>query len=144
MVPMIKRFIKHRAEPTVFAIETDEEGTILAALDVTDEATKGGLCPHMIASMPLSGHVEDIEFLSRKIDDEFDDYVPECGNVHHLMNDLLQMEREHRDAAASFAMADSTAKAKKKSMELAGQKVHDLLQRIEDRKPLPLFEVAGV
>ena len=141
---MIRRFIKHRAEPTVYAIETDEDGMILGAVDLTDDATKGGLCPHMIGSIPLAGRIEDVEYLNRKIDDEYDDYVPECGNVHHLMTDLLAMERAHREAAALFALADSDAKAKRKTMENAGAKVHDLLQRIEDRKPLPLFEAAGV
>jgi hypothetical protein len=137
-------FLKHRAEPTVFAVEADDGGELLAVLDVTDAATKGGLCPHLLDSLPLAGRIDDVEYLRRARDDEYDIYAPDCGNVHHLMTDLLALEREHRDAAATFAMADSTAKAAKKDMELRAGKVHALLNRINDRTPLPLFDAVGV
>jgi len=141
---MTRYFLKHRAEPTVYAVEGDEDGNLLAVLDVTDAATSGGLCPHLLSSLPLAGRIEDVEYVNRVRDAEYDSYVPECGNVHHLMTDLLALEREHREAAAAFAMADSKSKATKKDMELRAAKVHALLDRINDRVPLPLFEAAGV
>lgn len=139
-----RSFIKHRVEPHVYAIESDEDGVILSALDVTSESTSGGICLHALASLPLAGRIDDVEYLQRTRHDEFDDFVPDCGNVHHLMTDLLGMETEHRRAAAEFAMADSKSKALKKEMEIAGAKVHELLARISDRKPLPLFDAVGV
>jgi hypothetical protein len=138
-----RMFIKHRAEPTTYAIEADEGGLILAALDVTDEATTGGLCPHLLGGLPLAGRLDDVEMLNRQREAEFEDYVPECGNLHHLMQDLLALERDHRDAAAAFALADSRAKSLKKDLEMRAAKVHDLLDRINHRTPLPLFEAAG-
>jgi hypothetical protein len=140
---LTRSLIKHNIEPHVYVIESDEDGMILAALDVTSEATRGGLCGHMLADLPLAGAIDDVEMLNRERDDSFGPYEAECGNVHHLLADLLAMEREHRSAAASFAMADSRAKSLKKEMELRAQKVHELLGRIGDRKPLPLFDAIG-
>ncbi len=40
-------YLKHTAEPFVYAVEADDEGTLLNALDVSDEHEQGGLCPHM-------------------------------------------------------------------------------------------------
>lgn len=33
-------YLKHKKEPWTYAVEADERGEILLALDVTDEATK--------------------------------------------------------------------------------------------------------
>lgn len=140
---LIRTFIKHRAEPTVYALETDEEGNILAALDVSDAATKGGLCPHMLASMALTGRVEDLEYLTRAREAEFEDFVPECGDVHHLMTDLLSLEKEYQTSCAAFAMADSRAKSLKKDMELKGARVHECLTRVrQPRLPFPPLAAA--
>ena len=136
-------YLKHRAEPGTFACEGDAAGAILGALDVTDEQTKGGLCPHMLSSLPLAGRVDDLDYLNRERDN-FEPFVPECGNVHHLLEDLLDLERAHVTAINEYAEADAEAKTRKKAMEAAGQKVHALLIRISERKPLPLFDAAGV
>jgi hypothetical protein len=141
---LTRSLIKHIAEPTVYVIETDEDGMILNALDVTNEATGGGLCPHVINDLPLAGRIEDVELLNRERDEQWQPYVPDCGNIHHLMTDLLAFEREHRAAAQAFAMADSRAKGLRKELDLKSQKVHELLGRIADRKPAPLFEAAGL
>jgi CHAD domain-containing protein len=134
-----RSFIKHIKEPGTYAVETDEDGFILAALDVSSEMTSGGICPHLLPTLPLAGRVEDIEVLMRARD-EYEPFEPDCGNVHHLMNDLLSFEREYRQSETAFALADSKAKALKKEMEAKAVRVHDLLSRISDRKPLPLFE----
>lgn len=138
-----RHFLKHQAEPGTYAIEIDEDGQILAALDVTDEATKGGLCTHLLSSLPLAGRIDDVDYLNRQREC-YEVFEPECGNVHHLMADLIELERAHRRLIDRFAFEDSTAKSTKKDMEAAGAKVHALLARIADRKPLPLFDAAGV
>jgi hypothetical protein len=138
-VGMNRYFLKHRAQPTVYAVEGDEDGDILGVLDVTTEATSGGLCPHLLSTLPLAGRLDDVEYLQRTRE-EYESFTPECGNVHHLMTDLLTFEREHRQVAAAFALADGKAKALKKDMELRAAKVHELLGRIDDRSALPLFD----
>ncbi len=143
MSNLTRYFLKHRAEPATYAIETDEEGTILGALDVTDGATKGGLCAHMLDSMALTGRVDDIEYLNRTRDD-FEPYEPNCANEHHLLSDLLALEKEYLTAMGAYAASDAETKTLKKSMEARGEKVHALLAKIADRKPLPLFDAAGV
>lgn len=135
--------IKHAAEPTVYVVECDDEGTILAALDVTDDATRGGLCAHILDTLPLAAQLDELTYLQRDRD-RYVPYEPDCGNVHHLMHDLLRLEREHRAAAAAFALADSRAKGLKKDMETKAAEVHELLARLADRKPLPLFDTVGV
>lgn len=138
-----RSLIKHQAEPTVYAIEGDEDGMILAALDVTDEATSGGLCVHMLAGLPLAGRIDDVEMLNRERDEQWAPYVPECGNTHHLLGELIAMEKDHRAAAGLFAIADAKARSLKKDVDQKAAKVHELLARIADRKPLPLFEQQG-
>jgi hypothetical protein len=132
-------FLKHIAEPTVYAIEADEGGVTVGALEVTSDMTAGGLCPHMLPTLPLNGRAEVLAYLeeSRHL---YEPYEPDCGNVHHLMHDLLNYERDHREAADTYAMADSKAKALKKEMEAKAARIHDLLRRINDRESLPLFE----
>jgi len=143
MTGELKRYyLKHKAEPTTFAVEADERGEILAALDVTDEQTKGGLCPHALESLPLKARIDDVIDLNKHRDD-FQVYEPDCRNVHHLMTDLLTLERGFREATSAFEQADAEAKALKKRMEAQGEKVHALLSKIQDRKPLPLFETTA-
>jgi hypothetical protein len=139
---MTRSLIKHIQEPTIYAIEADENGFILGALDVTSEITSGGFCAHLLNGLPLTGALDDVERLNRERDEHWQVFESDCGNVHHLMADLLAFEKDHRAAATAFAMADSRAKALRKDMDLRAQKVHDLLGRIADRKPLPLFEKA--
>lgn len=144
MSQLKRYFLKHRSQPDVWAIEGDDsDGAILAALDVTSDATKGGLCPHMLDALPLVANVGDLEYIARQRDD-YELHVPECGNTHHLLADLLALEREHVEAVAEFAEADAVAKMKKRAAENAGSKVHAVLARMMDRKPLPLFDAAGV
>lgn len=59
------------------------------------------------------------------------------------MTDLLVLEADYRAMVRAFEQADAEAKALKKRMEAQGEKVHALLCRISDRKPLPLFEGAA-
>jgi hypothetical protein len=135
----IRRFyIKHKAQPTVFAIERDKMG-YLAALEVTDSATKQGLCPHLLASLPLTNEPGLLAHLERT-KTEFELYEPECGNVHHLMNDLIELERDYRDCLRQWTQVDLSAKALKKLVDSKGEKVHELLERIYNRPTLPLFD----
>jgi len=140
MTGELKRYyLKHKAEPATFAVEADERGEILAALDVTDESTTGGLCPHALASMPLKALIDDVIELNAQRKD-FEIHEPDCRNTHHLLADLLTLEADFRAATRMFEQADGEAKALKKRMEAQGEKVHALLTRITERKPLPLFE----
>jgi hypothetical protein len=147
---LTRSLIKHAKEPAFYVIEADEDGVILAALDVSSEVTSGGLCRHMVKDVPLLGQLDDVERLNRERaqgDAEGVDvwlpYVAECGNVHHLMTELLALDRDHRAAAHAYAVADAKAKSLKKEMDARGEKVHELLGQISDRKPLPLFEAIG-
>lgn len=134
-------YLKHKDEPLTYAVEADERGHVLASLDVSSEEASGGLCPHMLSSLPLAGRLDDVEMINKRRA-EFKLFEPECGNTHHLLRDLLDMEREYRGSTQRWESADRNAKALKKVMEEDGEKVHQLLMKIQDRKPLPLF--AGI
>ena len=103
-------YLKHTAEPFVYAVEEDDEGTILNALDVSDEHEQGGICPHMLASLPLAARIDDVEHLNRDRGN-FERVDPECRHVHHLMDDLLAAERYYRQVEATFHAADAARKA---------------------------------
>lgn len=137
-----KYYLKHKAEPLTYAVEADERGHVLAALDVSGDETSGGLCPHILPSLPLAGGMDDVEMLNKQRA-EFNLFEPECGNTHHLLKDLLEMEREYRGSTQRWESADRNAKSLKKIMEEDGEKVHQLLMKIQDRKPLPLFAGIG-
>lgn len=139
-MPMTKRaFLKHTNEPTTYAVEMDDDGLVLSLLDVTSEITNGGLCSHILASLPLAGRVDDLE-LMRRTRDEYDAFEPDCGNAHHLIHDLIALEQEYRRVCDAFALADSKAKSLKDDMNNKRDKVHSLVRKIADRKPLPLFD----
>lgn len=142
MSETIRYFLKHRAEPATYAVEGDDDGTLRGALDVTATVTAGGLCAHQLATLPIEPS-EDLERLQAARDD-FEEWVPDCENVHHLMTELLALERAHLASINTYAAADAQTKALKKTMEAAGTKVHALLQKVADRKPLPLLDAAGV
>lgn len=138
-----RALIKHTIEPTTYAVEIDADGMILSALDVTTEATSGGLCPHLLETLPLAAAIDDVERLNRTRD-AYSTFVPDCANAHHLLSDLVKLESEHRTAIDAFAAADARAKSAKKRVDETAAEVHQLLGKIRDRKPLPLFEgIAG-
>ena len=142
-IPNVTRaLLRHRDYQTVYAIEVDFEGTILGALDVTTEVERGGLCGHLLETLPLAGSIDTVELLTRHRDD-FEPFTVSCGNVHHLFNDLLRCEKDHRAALAAFATADARAKGLKKEADARGAKVHELLGKLADAPPLPLFDGLG-
>ena len=142
--PTTTRFyLKHLAEPHVFAVEADEAGTILYALDLSDEYSKGegaGLCSHMLDTLPLQGHVEDIERLN--IDrSEWKRYAPDCTDIHHMVNDLMTFEQEYLADLDTYNDAAEATKRLKKRADASGERVHTVLQRMaKSREPLPLFD----
>lgn len=139
-IPSVTRsLIKHRIEPTTYAVEMDFEGVILGALDVTSEVTSGGFCSHTLSGLPLAGSIDTVEQLNRQRDD-FEAFQPTCGNVHHLFNDILTMKKSHRAALAAFALADARAKALEREAKAQAAKIEELLGRLVDQKPLPLFD----
>jgi hypothetical protein len=143
MTGELKRYyLRHKELKTTYAVEGDDRGEILGVLDVSAEAGQGGICPHMLPSLPLAGRIDEVEYLM-KHRDEFAIEEPDCRNAHHLMTDLLLLESDYRAMTRQFEQADAEAKALKKRMEAQGDKVHSLLCRIQDRKPLPLFETAA-
>jgi hypothetical protein len=135
-------YLMHKKTEITFAVEADDRGEILGAVEVTAEKYLGGLCPHMLPTLPLAGRIDDVIDLQKSRDD-FDVYEPDCRNAHHLMSDLLVLESDYRAMTRAFEQADAEAKALKKRMEAQGEKVHALLCRISDRKPLPLFETTA-
>jgi hypothetical protein len=83
-----------------------------------------------------------VELLNRERE-SYEAYTADCANVHHLMADVVAAEKDHRRAAEASAMAESRFRSLKKDTELKAQRVHELLGKIVDRKPLPLFEQTG-
>lgn len=58
MTGELKRFyLKHKDLSTIYAVEADDRGEILAVLDMSTEAEKGGICPHQLSSLPLVGRM---------------------------------------------------------------------------------------
>lgn len=139
---MTRRLIKHLAQPVIYAVDVDDDGMVLGALDVTTEVTSGGLCSHLLESLPLVGRLDDVEYLNAHRD-EYEPYATACGNIHHLMRDLLRLEADHRAAKAAFRLTDARAKALRRDVDARAAEVHALLDQIAERKPLPLFEDAA-
>jgi hypothetical protein len=138
---LTRYFLKHKKDGGTYAVEADEHREIVACLDVTDDAKRGGVCPHLLAGLPLASHRFDVDALNKNRED-FERFDPDCGNTHHLLADLVAMEGVYRESVTRWESADGTAKAFKKVMEGNSERVHELLNRIRDRKPLPLFEQA--
>lgn len=115
MTGELKRYyLKHKTEPTTYAVEGDDRGEVLAALDVTGDATKGGLCPHLLETLPLAARIDDVIQINKHKDD-FQVFEPDCQNTHHLLSDLLTLERNYREATSAFGQADAEAKGAEKA-----------------------------
>ena len=85
------------------------------------------------------GHVEDIERINRTRS-EWTTFEPECENIHHLYDELLDMEREYLKDLEASNLAGEHAKAMRKRADASSERVHALLRRVSTREPLPLFD----
>ena len=135
-------YLKHHAEPSVYAVEVAPDGLIINALDLSDEHTKdggAGICKHALDALPLHGHVEDIERLNNNRND-WRTYDPDCRNVHHLVDELMDLEREYLKDLGTYNDSAEDTKALRKRADASGERVHALLQRLSTREPLPLFD----
>lgn len=140
----IKRsFIKHKVYGTVYAIEGDEAGTVLASAVVT-EATA---CRHTLAALALT--LEGIDQVNADIRD-YEVFEPACTDATHLLDEIGLQERAcqmaEQDLVSAQATANelrATAKAAREVFEKEKAKLRALVRDATHPPPLPLAADIG-
>lgn len=130
---LTRRFFKHKIYGTVFAIEQDEKGEVLAALAL-NEAT---ICRHQLptynlnldAAEAIQQHVRDYEIVD-----------PACSDPTHLLADIGTAEKECQAAESDWAAAHAVAKAKKEVFEQKQETLRQIVRDATSPKPMPLFD----
>lgn len=130
---LTRRFFKHKIYGSVFAVEQDEKGEVLAAIAL-NEAT---VCRHQLPTYQLAlDAAEDIQKHVR----DYEIIDPPCSDPTHLLSDIGAAEKACQVAESEWDAAHSHAKALK---EVLAQKQEHLRQIVRDAtapRPMPLFD----
>lgn len=128
-----RSFLKHKIYGTVYAVETDEEGTVLASAVIT-EATA---CRHALGGYTLT--LFEVELINAHIRD-YEFFEPKCADATHLLDDIGTQERVCQGAESEWAIARGHAKACKETFEQEKAKLRAMVREATTPAVLPLFD----
>lgn len=133
MGELFRGFLKHKVYGTVYVVERDDSGAVLAALEM-HEATA---CRHRLDLYTLE--LTDAERINKTIRD-FESFEPVCGDAGHLLADIGAASRECLQAENSWQVARSRAKALKETFEEKNATLRKLVRDSTAPPKLPLFD----
>lgn len=130
---LTRRFLKHKVYGTLFAVEQDEKGVVMAALAIGEAVA----CRHRLAGYDLkldageevSKHLRDYEIVD-----------PACIDPTHLLADIGGAEKECAVAESAWQQAHSYAKALKETFEQKQETLRQIVRDATNPKPMPLFD----
>jgi len=129
-----RAFFKHRVFSELFAVEIDETGLVLAALDIS--STAASACRQALPSYELS--MEAAAALNDHVND-FEVFEPACLDAGHQLRDIFEMDRLSEQAFGAWQTADNHAKALKKTYEQHLEAASKLRKDYREPRELPLF-----
>jgi hypothetical protein len=133
---MSRTFIRHKVYGSVFVVEVDPSGEILAAASITDATA----CRHRLGGYTLA--LDEAAHVMSNLKD-FEPFEPACTDAAHLLADIGDAERECDEAETTFQAAHSAAKAAKELFETKQQALRALVRQATlPARPLPLFDEA--
>lgn len=134
MTGEVKRaFLKHQVYGTVFCVEIDETGQVLAAKAIS-EATA---CRHQKDVIELG--LDEAAEINKHLRD-YEDCDPGCTDSTHLLSEIGEAEKACQVAEGEWGAAAKHAKSLKEIFEMKQDRVRSLVREATDPKPLPLFD----
>lgn len=133
-----RRFLKHQVYGTLYAVEMDNTGEVLASAVVTDATA----CPHTLGGYTLlvdepGGEVDTINQHIR----DYEVFEPRCSDPGHLLADLGTQEQVCQVARNAWLVARSHAKELKENLEKAEALLRSMVREATTpAAPLPLFD----
>lgn len=135
-----RSFLKHKVYGTVYAIEGDDTGTVLASAVVT-EATA---CRHTLATIALT--LDDVAQVNQNLRD-YEVFEPACSDPKHLLVEIGVQERTcqaaEQELVAAVTTANelrATAKATREVFEKEKAKLRALVREATNSPVLPPAE----
>jgi hypothetical protein len=130
-----RRYLKHQVYGTLYAVDMDNTGEVLAHIVVT-EATA---CPHTLAGYTLGVNNETVDINTHIRD--FEVFEPRCVDAGHLLADLGTQEQVCQVARHEWTVARSHAKELKENLEKAEALLRSMVREATTpAAPLPLFD----
>lgn len=130
---IVRSFIKHKVYGTVYAIEGDETGTVLASAVVT-EATA---CRHTLPAYELT--LDDVDRVNIDIRD-YEVFEPVCSDPKHLLDEIGLLDRAVSTAEAELVGAGVAMKQAREAVKGAKAKLWAMVREATNPVPLPLFD----
>lgn len=132
---IVRRFLKHQVYGTLYAVEMDNTGEVLAATVVTDATA----CPHTLAGYTLTVDAESTAINTHQRD--YAVFEPRCSDPGHLLADLGTQEQVCQGARNAWLVARSHAKELKENLEKAEALLRAMVREATTpAAPLPLFD----
>ena len=128
-----RSFVRHLVFGTVYVIEINETGDVLAAAVVTDATA----CRHRLHEQALT---LDAAEAVREHRADFEPFDPVCNDARHLLADIGIATRAADRAERDYETAAHDAKSKKELAEKARAFVMQLTRDATNPRPLPLFD----
>jgi len=107
---LTRGFLKHKVYGTVIAVERDETGVVLAALEIGEAIA----CRHRLAGYALRPDVNACAEINAHPRD-FASFEPVCGEAAHLLAEIGGAEQAARAAELEWQQAHAHAKALKET-----------------------------
>jgi hypothetical protein len=133
---LTRRFLKHKVYGTVFAVEQDETGLVLAALAVGE----AGSCRHQLEKYGLK--LDGAEEIAKHMRD-YEIFDPACVEPTHLLADIGAAEKACQDAELEWQQAHTRAKALKEAFEGTQDALRQIVRDATNPKPMPLFDASA-
>jgi len=131
---LFRGFLKHKIYGTVVAVERDETGIVLAAMEVHEAIA----CRHRLAGYPLSPDVNVCAEINAHPRD-FESFEPVCVDAAHLLADIGVAEKAAQAAEVDWQRAHAHAKALKETFEEQTAALRQIVRASTSPTTLPLF-----
>lgn len=130
-----RSFFRHKVFRTLFAVEHDDSGLVLAAAVVSEASA----CPHALAELSLA--LDDAVDLNKHAAD-YELATLQCSDPKHLLADIATAERECQLAEAEWNAAHREAKSLKETFEKKASLLRSIVREATSPRPMPLFDQA--
>jgi len=128
-----RSFLKHKIYGTVYAVDIDESGEVLAAAAVSAATA----CRHQKDFDLSPDEAGDINANLR----DFEPFDIGCSDATHLLAEIGEQEQTCQAAEVAWVTAHSRAKALKEELEQQQTRLRTLVREATTPTPLPRAEL---
>jgi hypothetical protein len=126
-------FIKHKVYGTVYAVDADDSGTVLASAVVTEAIA----CRHTLAGIELT--LDEVDQVNKNLGD-YEVFEPVCSDPKHLLGEIGDQELVCQASRSEMLVAHAHAKECKETYEKDEAKLRSMVREATSPTKLPLFD----